>query len=65
MDKKVLLDFDPIAPIHVISSMTARELFGKMYKYDLPKWCAQKNMHCFYYPPTCVYLIFPNDLCAQ
>lgn len=60
--KKIELDLDVFHPVNVLQAIEAEELFGKMYKYDLPKWCAENGYRCFYKPETLVYVIIPKSL---
>lgn len=62
MSKKIELELDPMNPVSVLLSFQAAELFGDMYKYDLPKWCAENGYRCFYKPETLVYIIIPKNL---
>ena len=65
MNKDDLLDFNPLCPARIVSFEEAAEIFGELYKYDFPKWCAENKLHCFFYPPTMTYVIMPQDCKPQ
>ncbi len=61
MNKSELKTFNATDTVHELFAATAAELFGKYYKYDFPKWCAENNLRCFYKPEILVYIIFPKE----
>jgi hypothetical protein len=62
MGAKIVIEFSPLCPVKMFSSMEIEQVFGKLYKYDFPKWCAENNIRCFYAPETLVYVVIPKSL---
>lgn len=62
MVNKIEIEFDPTNPVLMYSSMQVEQYFGEHYKYDLPKWCKQNKVRCFYYPPTKTYILMSDSV---
>lgn len=59
--RELLEQFTPLNPVVVLLPTEARSIFGEFYKYDLPKYCAQHNLTCYFVPSTMMYVILSEE----